>query len=288
MGVKARRSGLGNLGLDALLKHHDRADGEGNAAHELRDLPLETLAPGSHQPRRHFDEDELRALSDSIRVQGVIQPIVVRPTKPGRYEIVAGERRWRAAKLAGLTSIPAVIRSMEQQAAMTTALVENIQRADLNAMEQADALRRLIDDCGLTHEKAAAAVGRSRAAVSNLLRLHELDEYVQVLVRDGGLSLGHAKVLMGVTVDRQPVLADQVVALDLSVRQTEALARNSTEREKKAPGKSPEYGVIEQELRRRLGTNVRLVSRNDGGGRLVISFKSHTGLKHLLTRIKDS
>lgn len=288
MGAKAKRSALGNLGLDALLKHHDHEGTEGESSHEIRDLPVDALTPGSHQPRRHFDEDGLKSLSDSIRRQGIIQPIVVRPTKPGHFEIVAGERRWRAARLAGLTNIPAIIRSMVQQTAMTTALIENIQRADLNPMEQADALRRLIDECGLTHERAAEAVGHSRAAVSNLLRLRDLDEHVRGLVREGRLSLGHAKVLMGASPDRQSILANQVVTLDLSVRQTEALVRKTTTRVKQRSGKSLEFGSMEQEFRRRLGTNVRLVSRNDGGGRLVISFGDRNGLKRLLTRIKES
>ena len=287
MGAKVKKSGLGNLGLDALLKHHDREGLDSGLGHELRDLPLDVLTPGLHQPRHHFDEDDLKILSDSIRSQGVIQPIVVRPTKSGRYEIVAGERRWGAARLAGVTSIPAIIRSMEQQAAMTTALVENIQRADLNPMEQADALRRLIDECGLTHEKAAEAVGHSRAAVSNLLRLHDLSDPVKDLVREGRLTLGHAKVLMGAEREQQPVLANQIVKLDLSVRQTESLVRKSGDQGRGSSERPSDFGPLKQEFQRRLGTNVRLVNRNDGGGSLVISFKDENGLKRLLTRIKE-
>lgn len=276
MAVKKR--GLGR-GLDALLGSVSEADGED----ALRELSLEALNPGTHQPRRHFDEDALDELAASIRTQGVVQPIVVRPVGAHRYEIVAGERRWRAAQRAGLKRIPAVIRSIDAATAMAVALVENIQRADLNPLEEAQALQRLIDDCGLTHEQTAQAVGRSRAAVSNLLRLLELHVDVQGLIRDNRLSLGHAKVLLGALPERQVELAQRVVALGLSVRQTEGLLRGvPSPRTRSADATLTGY---EQELRRYLGASVRIHGGKAGGGKLVIPFKTHSALESLIMRM---
>lgn len=286
--MTVKKPGLGR-GLDALLRTYGSDDDDGNAGGELRELPLDAMIPGPHQPRRRFDEAALESLSSSIRAQGVVQPIVVRPGQAGRYEIVAGERRWRAAKLAGLSRIPAVVRSMETRAAMTTALVENIQRADLNPLEQADALRQLIDECSLTHEQAAEAVGRSRTAVSNILRLLDLHPEVQALVRDERLSLGHSKVLLGVNRDHQPALAQRILALGLSVRQTERLARirGGDGDSRPNPGKrTPEYDAVLRELRRKFGAAVRLVGTHSGGGRLIISFKDQEELARLLAQIK--
>lgn len=282
--MAAKKRGLGR-GLDALLgAAGDVEDGQ-EAGDALRELPLDALEPGAHQPRQHFDQAALEALADSIRAQGVVQPIVVRPGASGRYQIVAGERRWRAARLAGLNRIPAVVRSMETRAAMAVALVENIQRADLNPLEEADALRRLIDDCGLTHEQAADAVGRSRTAVSNILRLLELQPEVQALVRDDRLSLGHAKVLLGAESARQSMLAQRVVALGLSVRQTEALVRGAPPASGPRPSRA-EFGGLEQRLRRSLGMAVRIQPAADGGGRLVIAFKDRAALERLLEQMQ--
>lgn len=277
MAVKKR--GLGR-GLDSLLGSGGEAEGED----ALRELPLEALKPGSHQPRRHFDEDALDALAASIRTQGVVQPIVVRPVGAHRYEIVAGERRWRAAQRAGLKRIPAVIRSIDATTAMAVALVENIQRADLNSLEEAEALQRLIDDCGLTHEQTAQAVGRSRAAVSNLLRLMELHADVQALIRDNRLSLGHAKVLMGAPLERQAGLAQRVVALGLSVRQTESLLRGAPSTKPRSDDST--LTGYEQELRKYLGASVRIQNGKTGGGKLVIPFKDRNALESLIERMK--
>ena len=238
MSVKKR--GLGR-GLDALLGSMNAPAAEAGsdpapADTAPRELPLAQLGPGKHQPRRHFDEAALSELAESIRAQGVVQPIVVRPTGVDCYEIVAGERRWRAAQRAGLKTIPVVIRVLDERAAMAVALVENIQRADLNALEEAEALQKLIGECGLTHEACAEAVGKSRAAVSNLLRLMELEPEVQALLRAGNLSFGHAKVLLGVAGARQSQLAKQVLERQLSVRQTEALVH---EEPRTAGRKSP-------------------------------------------------
>ncbi|MFP5357447.1 MAG: ParB/RepB/Spo0J family partition protein [Gammaproteobacteria bacterium] len=276
-----KKRGLGR-GLDALLSSASPATAEGSED-ELRDLPLEQLGPGRHQPRRHFDDEALTQLADSIRAQGVVQPIVVRQAGAGRYEIVAGERRWRAAKLAGLKRIPAVVRALDERGAMAAALVENIQRADLNPLEEAEALHKLIEECGLTHDQCASAIGRSRAQVTNLLRLMELNPDVQQLVRNRQLSLGHAKVLLGVNGARQTSLARLVCQKHLSVRQTEALLH--------APdadgGKTPPARVhpLASQLTQRIGLPVKLQQGPRGQGRLTISFRDEAELQRLLGRL---
>jgi ParB family chromosome partitioning protein len=215
----------------------------------------------------------------------VVQPIVARPIGNGRYEIVAGERRWRAAQKVGLKNIPAVVRAMEDRAAMAVALVENIQRSDLNPLEEATALKRLIDEVGLTHEQCSDAVGRSRVQVTNLLRLFELNEDVQVLLRGGKLSLGHAKVLLGVTGPRQSSMATLVIARQYSVRQTEELVRAALAgRSAKArkPGRTP----LESDLSQRIGLPVRVQQGNDGAGRLTIRFKQKSELDKLVRLLR--
>lgn len=280
--MSTKKRGLGR-GLDALLSSVSEPAGEGGE--ELRELPLESLQPGKHQPRRHFDAAALESLAESIRAQGVVQPIVVRPAGANRYEIVAGERRWRAAKQAGLKSVPVVIRTLDERGAMAVALVENIQRADLNPLEEAQALHKLIEECGLTHEKAAEAVGRSRAHISNLLRLMELNDDVQVLVRNGHLSLGHAKVLLGVHGARQSSLAKLVVEKQLSVRQTETLVHAEGKTPPTRPGK-PRAPALEKEISARIGLPVRLHQAESGRGKLSVSFRSADELERLLTRLK--
>lgn len=278
--MNARKRGLGR-GLDALLSSVAHVAPGAEGGEELRELPLDRLAPGKHQPRRQFDEDALTALADSIRAQGVVQPIVVRPAGADRYEIVAGERRWRAAKLAGLQQIPAVIRTLDERGAMAVALVENIQRSDLNPLEEAEALHRLIEECGLTHEACAEAIGKSRAAVSNLLRLMELNADVQALVRGRQLSFGHAKVLLAVQGSRQSSLAKLVADQHLSVRQTEALVHAQPE-QKARPQPPPAIGEIEQEVSGRIGLAVRLQQNDKGRGKLTVAFKSNGELQKLL------
>jgi ParB family transcriptional regulator, chromosome partitioning protein len=210
-----------------------------------------------------------------------VPPIVARPLGNNRYEIVAGERRWRAAQMVGLKNIPAVVRNMEDRAAMAVALVENIQRADLNPLEEADALRKLISEVGLTHEQCSAAVGRSRAAVTNLLRLFELNEDVQALLRSGKLTLGHAKVLLGVTGPRQSSLANLVIARQYSVRQTEELVRHALAgRSSKA--RKHNRSPLENDLSQKIGLPVRLQQGNDGSGRLTIKFKQKSELDKLV------
>jgi ParB family chromosome partitioning protein len=279
MSVKKR--GLGR-GLDALLGSASPSV-ESEPAEALRELPLAQLTPGKYQPRRHFEEAALAELAESIKAQGVVQPIVVRATGVDRYEIVAGERRWRAAQRAGLTSIPVVLRVLDERQTMAIALVENIQRADLNALEEAEALKRLIDECGLTHETCAEAVGKSRAAVTNLLRLTDLEAEPQALLRAGQLSFGHAKVLLGVAGARQVQLAKLVVQQQLSVRQLEALVHA----EPKASGKkSAVPPPIESELSRKWGLSVKLRQSEKGAGTLTLAFKNQAELDRVLAALR--
>jgi len=283
--MNAKKRGLGR-GLDALLSSVAPVTPAEEGGDELRELPLHALSPGKHQPRRQFDEEALGQLADSIRTQGVVQPIVVRSIGGDRYEIVAGERRWRAAKLAGLKQIPAVIRTLDERGAMAVALVENIQRADLNPLEEAEALHKLIKECGLTHEACAEAVGKSRAAVTNLLRLIELEPEVQQLLRDGQLSLGHAKVLLGVAGARQASLGKMVAAQQLSVRQTEALVQAKPAAAKPTAAPTAGLGEIEKDIAGRIGLPVKLQQNDKGRGRLMVSFKSNSELQKLLALLR--
>jgi len=282
MAIKKR--GLGR-GLDALLGSVGASSGP-EPGEELVELAIDHLQPGGHQPRRNFDPEQLESLADSIRAQGVVQPIVARPIGNGRYEIVAGERRWRAAQKVGLKNIPAVVRSLEDRAAMAVALVENIQRADLNPLEEATALKRLIDEVGLTHEQCSEAVGRSRVQVTNLLRLFELNDDVQNLLRSGKLSLGHAKVLLGVTGPRQTSLAHLVIARQYSVRQTEELVRAALAGRSSSKGRKPSRSPLESDLSQRVGLPVRVQQGNDGGGRLTIRFKQKSELDKLVRLLR--
>ncbi|MGQ0697185.1 MAG: ParB/RepB/Spo0J family partition protein [Panacagrimonas sp.] len=281
-----KKRGLGR-GLDVLLSSGSTlVDEESTKADAQREIALDQLRAGAHQPRRHFDQDALAELASSITAQGVVQPVVVRPIGGDRYEIVAGERRWRAAQIAGLKFIPAVVRTLDDRGAMAVALVENIQRADLNPLEEAEALSRLLKECKLTHEQVAEAVGRSRAAVSNLLRLMELNEDVQALVREARLSLGHAKVLLGVSGERQSSLAKLVAEQQLSVRQTEALLQ-AQGKTRNRTGASPNGAAAELQSRlsRRIGLPVSVQQDASGRGRITIQFKTAAELDGLVQRI---
>lgn len=280
--MSVRKRGLGR-GLDALLGAAGDAGGAAATQEELRDIELDRIVPAAHQPRRHFDEGALRELADSIAAQGVIQPIVLRPTDVGRYEIVAGERRWRAAAMAGLSRIPALVRELDDRTAMAVAVVENIQRADLNPLEEAEALQRLIAECGLTHEQLAQALGRSRVTISNLLRILDLQGEVRDMLRAGRLTLGHAKVLLGAEPARQLALATQVVERGLNVRETEALLRRD---EVPAPQLAPAARPAqEQELAQQLGLPVRLTPTRNGGGSLTIRYRDDGELDRLMARL---
>ncbi|SCZ64372.1 ParB/RepB/Spo0J family partition protein [Thiohalomonas denitrificans] len=293
MATRKRRLGKG---LDALLgagssPAEATGDSTGEETHdsEFRHLPVDVIQRGKYQPRLDMHPDTLEELADSIRSQGVVQPIVVRPlAQKGRYEIIAGERRWRAAQIAGLHEIPAVIRDVPDEAAIAMALIENIQREELNAMEEAHALQRLVDEFGMTHQQVAEAVGRSRAAVSNLLRLLSLAPDVKRLVENGDLEMGHARALLGLSGDLQSQAARQVVGKGLSVRETEKLVKRLCEG---APEKAPEKKVdpdirrLEESLGERIGARVAIQHGPKGKGKLVIQYNTLDELDGILEHI---
>jgi len=264
---------------------------------ELTRLPLDLLQRGRYQPRMDMRTETLTELADSIKVQGVVQPIVVRPLEPPgaghsqRYEIIAGERRWRAAQLAGLSEIPAVVRRIPDEAAIAVALIENIQRENLNPLEEARALSRLISEFGLTHQQAADAVGRSRVAVSNLLRLLELAPEVCELLEKRALEMGHARALLALTQKRQQTeVAALVAKKGLSVRETEALARRlqapAGAAAAKADGRDPNVERLEQDLAEKLGARVAIQHGSGGKGKLVVSYNSLDELDGILAHIQ--
>jgi ParB family chromosome partitioning protein len=271
---------------------------------QLTRLPVELLQRGRYQPRADLRNDTLGELADSIRRQGVIQPILVRPVGPGgtgaaeqRYEIIAGERRWRAAQLAGLSEVPAIIRAVPDEAAVAMALIENIQREDLNPLEEARAFERLIAEFGLTHQQVAEAVGRSRAAVSNLLRLMELAPEVGELVERRELDMGHARALLGLENRRKQVeLALLVVKKGLSVRETEALVRRLSQPAGNgqaagdttggAKGRDPNVERLERELMEKLGAQVQIQHTTKGAGKLVVAYNNLDELDGILAHIQ--
>lgn len=266
---------------------------------ELITVPVDLLQRGKYQPRVDMRQETLQELAESIKAQGVVQPIVIRPLEgaagqPRRYEIIAGERRWRAAQLAGLHEIPAVVRRVPDEAAVAMALIENIQRENLNPLEEARALERLIAEFGVTHEQAAEAVGRSRAAVSNLLRLLDLAPEVAEMVEKRRLDMGHARALLGIPSRREQVMAAQkVVAEGLSVRETEALVRQLTappaEKAKPAAAsqhRDPDVQALERDLTERLGAKVLIHQGSGGKGRLLISYNSLDELDGILAQIR--
>jgi len=283
-----RPKGLGR-GLDALLSSgNETATGEDSA---LKTIAIDRIRPGKFQPRTRMDEVALSELADSIKEQGVMQPILVRAIDGGRYEIIAGERRWRAAQRAGLREVPALVKEVSDHNALALALIENIQREDLNPLEEAMGLARLIDEFGLTHEAAAKAVGRSRSAVTNLLRLTQLAKPVQDQLMSGALEMGHARALLALSTPQQSIAATRVVGGALSVRETERLvatllnpAKRSTRRAD--AGRDADTARLETDLAERLGAKVRIESRRKGAGRLVIDYSSLDELEGILARIQ--
>ncbi len=258
---------------------------------EMRTLGVERLQRGQYQPRVDMHADSLEDLANSIRAQGIVQPIVVRPVPGGDYEIIAGERRWRAAQLAGLQDVPVVIRDMDDRAAIAVALIENIQREDLNPLEEANALERLISEFEMTHQQAAEAVGRSRAAVSNLLRLLELGEVATAMLLRGELEMGHARALLALTADQQAEAARQVVKKGLSVRATERLVKQllvdgRRPKEATTPRRDPNLVSLEQSLSDKLGAPVQVQQGGRGRGKLVISYTSLDELDGILEHIQ--
>ncbi len=281
----SRQKGLGR-GLDALLGAGSGARSED----ELTSLPVDSLRPGKYQPRTRMDEASLQDLAESIRARGVIQPIVVRPLNDSHYEILAGERRWRAARLANLERIPAVVREVPDEAALGIGLIENIQREDLNPIEEASGLKRLIDEFKLTHQEAARAVGRSRVGVTNMLRLLELAPAVQAMVLEGRIDMGHARPLLALGKARQVELAEQIAEKGLSVREAERLAQGAASTPKGARRSSgrldPDSRRLQDDLSESLGATVKLKPRRGGRGSVVIEYSSLDELQGLLKRLK--
>ena len=291
--MSTKKRGLGK-GLDALIGRSTAKASASAATAEpsdgaLREVPIDLLQRGRYQPRRDMKPEALEELANSIRAQGVMQPIVVRPIPGNRFEIIAGERRWRASQMAGLEKVPALIRDVPDEAAIAMALIENIQREDLNAMEEAQALKRLQDEFGLTHQQVADAVGKSRATVSNLLRLLALNDDVQKLLDHGDLEMGHARALLSLEGRAQSEAARNVVSKGLSVRQTEALVRNQGVAKPAKSAKSSASADIrrlEENLSEKVGVPVSVQHSASGKGKLVLSYNSLDELDGILSHIK--
>ncbi|GAA61710.1 probable chromosome-partitioning protein parB [Pseudoalteromonas sp. BSi20652] len=303
--MSAKKRGLGR-GLDALLssskpapsasKEQDTSNVTGavkNAAgpndSELQKLPIEFLHSGKYQPRKDMSEEALEELASSIRSQGIIQPIVVRPVAHNSFEIIAGERRWRAAQIAKLDTVPCIIKDVPDEAAVAIALIENIQREDLNAMEEAVALNRLLIEFELTHQQVADAVGKSRTTVTNLLRLNNLNSDVKILLEHGDIEMGHARCLLALEGEAQSDAARLAVAKALTVRETEKLVRSILEPVpvKEITEKDPDVKQLEQQLAENLGAKVEINYNKKGKGKLVISYTNLDELDGILNRINQ-
>jgi ParB family chromosome partitioning protein len=273
---------LSSMLSQSTLRHvTERASGE-----ELRRLPLDVIHPGRYQPRSVFDEEKLEELAASIRAQGVVQPIVVRETDNGQFELIAGERRWRAAQLAAIDDIPAIVRDVSDEVAVAMSLIENIQREDLNPLEEATALRRLIDDFQMTHQDAADAVGRSRAAVSNLLRLLALVQEVKDMVDVRSIEMGHARALLSLDEELQVEAAREVVNKRLSVRETENLVRRLLHPKKRTGRRiDPDILRLQNRLGENLGAKVKIHHQASGKGKLVISYNNTDEFEGILDRL---
>lgn len=298
--MSAKKRGLGR-GLDALLSSSKPAPSIDKeqlntseqdvivqpTSSELQKLPIEFLHSGKYQPRKDMSEEALEELASSIRSQGIIQPIVVRPVAQDSYEIIAGERRWRAAQLAKLDVVPCIIKDVPDEAAVAIALIENIQREDLNAMEEAVALHRLLTEFELTHQQVADAVGKSRTTVTNLLRLNNLNDDVKILLEHGDIEMGHARCLLALEGEAQSDAARLAVAKALTVRETEKLVRSILEPapKKEIVEKDPDVKQLEQQLADNLGAKVEINYNKKGKGNLVISYTNLAELDGILSRI---
>lgn len=278
----AKLKGLGR-GLDALLAG-DSADDR------LQTIPVKDIRPGKYQPRSYMDPQALQELADSIRVQGIIQPVVVREVDLGKYELIAGERRWRASQLAGLDEVPAVVRQVPDEAALAMALIENIQRQELDPIEEAAGLQRLISEFGLTHEATAHAVGRSRSAVSNLLRLLQLPEPVQAMLHHGELEMGHARALLPLPVIDQMELAQRVAEKGLSVRDVERLVQRAQDGAasalRTARPQDPDVARLVETLSERIGAKVAIRHGTKGAGKITIEYGSLDQLDALIEKLQ--
>jgi len=280
--MNQKRKGLGR-GLEALLGGDEAPRGD-----TLSALPVSRIRPGRYQPRTRMDQEALAELASSIKSQGLIQPVLVRPVDRDRYELIAGERRWRAAQMAGLQEIPALVREVADESALAMSLIENIQRENLNPMEEAAGLQRLVDEFRMTHEQAADAVGRSRSATTNLLRLLRLAKPVQGMVMEGVLEMGHARALLSLDGARQIEAANRIAARGLSVREAEALVGNmqrgqGPRRERKA---DRDLLRLEEEVSGRLGTTVEIRTGRKGRGKLIVHYSNLDHLDQLLKKLR--
>ena len=289
--MAGKHKGLGK-GLDALLSStrvaNPNTEEHSSEKEHLRELPIELLQPGKYQPRKDMSPDALEELSQSIQAQGVIQPIVVRPISIDRYEIIAGERRWRAAQMAQLNVVPCIIKDVVDEAAVAIALIENIQREDLNAMEEAQALDRLMLEFSLTHAEVAQAVGKSRTTVTNLLRLNTLEDDVKRLLEYGDIEMGHARALLALSGQAQITAAQHVAGKGLSVRETENYIRklNTPKAPKKDQQPDPDVQRLQTKLSETLGASVKIAHNAKGKGKLVIDFNDLNQLDGILKHIK--
>jgi len=286
--LKGLNRGLGR-GLDSLLAGDMGSVGE---ADSLLVLKVEQLQPGKYQPRSYMDDAALQTLAASIKSQGIMQPILVRHIDDEKYEIIAGERRWRASQIAGLEEVPVLVREIADEAALAMALIENIQRENLNPLEEAQGIKRLIDEFEMTHEKAAAAVGRSRVAVSNLLRLLTLCAPVQDMLMYGKLDMGHARALIGLSGAQQIMLAEQIIQNNLSVREVESLVKKQTIEAEKKPQKllhktnsNPDVLRLQDTLSDKLGATVSIKAGANGAGTMKISYASLDQLDEIISKI---
>jgi ParB family chromosome partitioning protein len=286
--MTSRKKPVLGRNLSSMLSQATLQQVQGGTRDELRNLPLDLIRPGRFQPRSVFDQEKLSELADSIRAQGVVQPVVVRPLDEAEgFELIAGERRWRAAQIAGLERIPAVVRDVPDEVSVAMSLIENIQRENLNPLEEATALRRLIDDFNMTHQEAADAVGRSRAAVSNLLRLLELMQEVKDMIDMRLIEMGHARALLSLDDDLQVQGAREVVRKRLSVRDTENLVRR-LQQSKKQKGQrraDPDILRLQNRLGEALGARVRIQHQASGKGKLVISYNNADEFEGILERL---
>jgi len=279
-----KQRGLGR-GLDALLAGDMEAVGSGDA---LRMLNISQMQPGKFQPRSYMDDAALQTLADSIKSQGIMQPILVRAIATDRYEIIAGERRWRASQIAGLDEVPVLVRDIADESALAMALIENIQRENLNPLEEAQGIKRLIDEFNMTHEKAADAVGRSRVAVSNILRLLTLTHVVQEMLLQNKLDMGHARALIGLDAAQQIMLANKIVQQKLSVREVEALVKQQLTPKANSKQKiSVNHDVmrLQDTLSDRLGAKVTIASKSGGAGTLKINYNNLDQLDGIIARM---
>lgn len=280
----ANMRGLGR-GLDALLGGDTVSGGD-----MLRTMQIGQLQPGKYQPRTQMDQESLRQLADSIKAQGIMQPILVRPIASEKFEIIAGERRWRAAQLAGLSEVPALVREIADEAALAMSLIENIQREDLNPLEEATGIKRLIDEFKMTHQVAAEAVGRSRSAVTNLLRLLNLHVRVQEMLMQNSIDMGHARALIALNGAKQITAAEQIAQKGLSVREAEQLVKRINSAPRKSAAKSIDTDVarLQEEISETLGTTVKIQPGKNGAGVVKIHYASLNQLDEILAGLKKT